>query len=68
MSSRNENSALKIITFAVVISVVCGVGWVKNIIKLTECDFKEPYKAEIIHLAGIIPPVGIITGWINVGK
>jgi len=53
---------------AFIIIAIVGTGWVKNIIKLSNCDFKAPYKAEIIHGVGIIPPVGMITGWLNVGK
>ena len=41
-------------------------GYVKNIIKLTECDFKVISKCEIVHGIGVIPPVGIITGYLNV--
>ena len=48
--------------------VLAGIGWVKNIIKLSECDFEAPYKAEVLHTVGIIPPVGAITGWLDVGK
>jgi hypothetical protein len=44
------------------------VGYAKNIIKLSECDFEAPYKAEVIHSIGLIPVVGVITGWIDVGK
>jgi hypothetical protein len=51
-----------------IIIIIVGIGWVKNIIKLTECDFEAPYKAEIIHGIGLIPPVGMVTGWLNVGK
>ena len=51
-----------------VIVLVIGVGWVKNLIKLTECDFEAPYKAEVIHIVGLVPPVGMITGWLDVGK
>lgn len=50
------------------IILILSTGWVKNIIKLSNCDFNAPYKAEIIHSLGIIPPVGMITGWLNVGK
>jgi len=49
----------------VVILLLCGIGWVKNIIKLTQCDFEAPYKCEIIHGVGLTP-VGAITGWINI--
>lgn len=50
-----------------VLVLVIGTGWVKNIIKLSSCDFEAPYKAEVIHGIGIIPPVGMITGWLDVG-
>jgi len=51
-----------------VIIIVVGTGWVKNIIKLTECDFESPYKCEVIHTVGLIPPIGMVTGWLNLGK
>ena len=50
------------------IILVVGTGWVKNLIKLTDCDFEAPYKAEVIHVVGLIPPVGMVTGWMDVGK
>ena len=50
------------------ILIVVGTGWIKNLIKLTECDFEPSYKAEVIHIVGLIPPVGMITGWLDVGK
>ena len=53
---------------SVVITIVIGVGWVKNLIKLSDCDFETPYKAEVIHVIGIIPPVGAVTGWLDAGK
>lgn len=56
------------IIIVIVAIIVVGAGWVKNLIKLTECDFEAPYKAEIIHAVGILPPVGMITGWLDVGK
>jgi len=57
-----------IVVTAVIITLVAGTGWVKNIIKLSNCDFEEPYKAEVVHMIGIIPPVGMVTGWLDVGK
>ena len=51
-----------------IILLIVGTGWVKNLIKLTECDFEPSYKAEVIHIVGIIPPVGMVTGWLDVGK
>lgn len=41
-------------------------GWIINLVKLTKLDFKQPYKAEVIRLVGITPPVGGIIGWIHI--
>ena len=57
-----------IVVTAVIITLVAGTGWVKNIIKLSNCDFEEQYKAEVVYMIGIIPPVGMVTGWLDVGK
>jgi hypothetical protein len=54
------------IYFCLVLAI--AIGMVKNIIKLTDCDFEPSYKAEIIHIIGLIPPIGAITGWLDVGK
>lgn len=62
---KQKGNALVI---TLVILIVVGTGWVKNLIKLTECDFEAPYKAEVIHIVGIIPPVGMVTGWLDLGK
>jgi len=43
------------------------VGYIKNVIGLTRCDFEPSYKAEVIRTIGILaPPVGIIAGWIEI--
>ena len=57
-----------ILIIQIVIILVVGTGWVKNIIKLADCDFEPSYKAEVIHIVGLIPPVGMITGWLDLGK
>ena len=54
--------------FVLLIVLVAGVGYIKHIIKLTQCDFEAPYKAEAIRLVGLFPVVGAITGWIDFGK
>lgn len=43
------------------------VGWVKDVVRFASCDFEAPYKAEIVYGAGLIPPIGAITGWLDVG-
>jgi len=50
------------------IVIVAGTGWIKNVIKLANCDFEAPYKAEVVHTVGLIPTVGMITGWLDLGK
>ncbi len=57
-----------ILIIQLLIILMIGIGWVKNLIKLSNCDFEAPYKAEIIHAVGIIPPVCAVTGWLNLGK
>ncbi len=59
---------LMVVLLVIAVLALPVVGWVKNIIKLSECDFEAPYRAEVIHAIGIIPPVGMITGWLDLGK
>jgi len=41
------------------------IGWVMNLVKFTQLDFKAPYKAEIIR--GVcITSCGVITGYIKI--
>ena len=62
------NTVKLVIAIQLTLIIIIGTGWVKNIIKLTECDFEAPFKAEVIHAIGVIPPVGMITGWLDLGK
>ncbi len=57
-----------VISIWLVLLLVVGIGWVKNLIKLTECDFESPYKCEVVYTVGLIPIVGMVTGWLNIGK
>lgn len=56
---------MKGIGFIFLIWVLILSGWVMNIVKLTKCNFEAPYKAEVIRVVGIIPPVGMVVGWMN---
>lgn len=38
---------------------------VANFIKLIKCDFKEPWKGEIIHSIGLTPGLSMFTVWNN---
>lgn len=57
-----------LVLVTVTVVLIIGTGWVKNIIKLSDCDFEAPYKCEVVHGIGIVPPVGMITGWLDMGK
>jgi len=69
MKNQKGFALIELLTVCIIFFMVfaAGMGWVKNIIKLTRCDFEKPYKAEIIHAAGLFPPVGAVTGWLNIG-
>lgn len=56
----------KFLVVALIVALIAVVGWVKNIIKLIDCDFVAPYNCEVVHLIGLIPPVGAITGWVDI--
>ena len=47
---------------------VGSLGWILNVIKFCKCDFKAPYKAEVIHAIGVVTPICIVTGYIDLGK
>ena len=47
------------------LSLAAAVGYVSNIVKLTQCDFKESYKCEVLRVVGLVPPVGVIMGYIS---
>ena len=55
-----------IIVFAMV--SVCFIGYFVNIYKLVSCDFEAPYKCEALHAAGLVPVVGVFTGYMDFGK
>ena len=51
----------------IIIYIILGIGWIMNFVKFVKCDFKEPYKAEIVRGIGIpAVPMGGIIGWINI--
>lgn len=54
--------------FGILFIAAIVIGWVKNAIKLWHCDFAAPYLAEIVHGLGLVPVIGMITGWLDVGR
>lgn len=59
---RNSMTTNGCIIMAVFILWV-GISWAVNFYKLTSCDFESPYKCEVVHGVGILPPVALITSW-----
>ena len=56
-----------IMVVAIIFVIVMGVGWFKNIGRFVHCDFKAPYKAEVIRGIGIpVVPLGAIAGWVTI--
>lgn len=56
---------VKTIIFTIIIVVILIIGWIMNVVKFINLDFKPPYKAEIIRGVGLTPLGGII-GYINI--
>jgi hypothetical protein len=49
-----------------VLILVGPIGYVNNIIKLTKCDFKTPYKTEVLRGVGVVvPPIGVVEGYLK---
>tara|TARA_R110000868_G_scaffold132954_2_gene344277 strand:+ start:304 stop:495 length:192 start_codon:yes stop_codon:yes gene_type:complete len=57
-----------VIVLSFVFLAAVGIGWVKNVVKLADCDFEAPYTAEVIHGVGLIPVIGMFTGWMDFGE
>jgi hypothetical protein len=43
-------------------------GYIMCVIKLIDCDFEAPYKAETLYTIGSFTGLGGILGWFNFGK
>lgn len=54
-----------IIVFYFFLVVVVPASWVFNLLDFNECDFKAPYRCEVLHGAGLIPLVSVVTVWMD---
>jgi len=54
-----------ILILQLIFALVFGIGWIMNLIRLINCDFDAPYKAEVIYVIGTFTPTCIVTGWID---
>ena len=63
---KNQKGFALIGILFVLLWVAAAAGYIMNIVKITQLDFQEPYKAEVIRVAGILPPVGAIVGYLTI--
>ncbi len=54
-------------TFILAIIFLLCIGYCVNVVKLARCDFKAPYKTEVLRGVGIFPvvPMGAVLGWME---
>jgi hypothetical protein len=65
--STGEKFGVTSILFIIIMCACAIFGWGMNIYKFASCDFKAPYKAEIVRGIGIpFAPVGAIVGWFSI--
>ncbi len=64
--NTQEKFGLGCLVLCVFFMIFCFASYITNIVKLTKLDFKEPYKAEVIRGIGLIPPVGVVIGFIKI--
>jgi len=51
-----------------IVVLVAFIGWGQCVYKLTKCDFKAPYKAEVFYGFGTFSGMGCIIGYMNIGE
>lgn len=51
------------------VGLLSAFGYLRNVAKLITCDFASPYKCEVLHGLGVVvPPVGVVMGYVDVGQ
>lgn len=48
------------------LSAIFITPWIVNAARLASCDFKPPYKCELIHGLGTVTPTCFVTMWFQV--
>ena len=54
-----------LIWFWLIVALGCIGGYGLNAYKLTQCDFESPYKCEVVHGVGLVPPLWVATVWFD---
>jgi len=66
--NTHNHPAHPMAVIAVILSALFVVGYVLNIVKLLNADFEAPYKTEVIRSIGVVPFIGGIIGWMDIGE
>lgn len=63
--NKSKDAAAVLITIPVIAVILfCICAWPYNLYKLTQCDFENDLKCEILHSIGVVmPPAALITVW-----
>lgn len=59
-------TVLMCIMIMILLVVTILYGSVMNVVKLVECDFKAPYKAECLRIIGIPTGLGVVFGYMEI--
>ena len=64
---NNMKNLFKIVGYLAIfaLALFLYLSWPVNLYKLTKCDFEPDYKCEVLHGAGLIPIVSVITVWVE---
>lgn len=57
------NMSHNFLILLVSLGTIGGYGY--NAYKLTQCDFESPYKCEVIHAVGMLPPFWVAAVWFD---
>lgn len=39
-----------------------------NLVRFVNCDFEQPYKAEVVYGSGLVLPSFVVTAFMDLGK
>jgi len=69
MKLKNTAEKFTIVWFTILaLQLLFIIGYIQCIIHFVNCDFQQPFKAEVIYGIGIFTGLGGILGWFNFGK
>jgi prepilin-type N-terminal cleavage/methylation domain-containing protein len=62
-----KKNGFTLVELMIVMLILLGVvPYVMNVAKLIGSDFKAPYKKEIVHSIGVVTPLYLVTGFLNI--